>query len=79
MPPPPAGVFDIRRSDRTRSRMLWLCSAPFTPHTWLQRRPFQPARRTFPSLVLELTDKATGTLLSGSVQLPLVPSFAQEA
>lgn len=77
--PQPAGVFDIRRSDRTRSRMLWLCSAPFTPRTWRRPFPFQPWRFTQPTVVLEMTDKVTGALLSGSLQLPLIPSFAEEA
>ncbi|HVO88005.1 MAG TPA: hypothetical protein VMV45_05655, partial [Casimicrobiaceae bacterium] len=79
MQPLPAGTFDIRRSDRTRSRILWLCSTPFAPRTWLRRILFQPPRRIFPTIVLELSDKATGALLSGSLQLPLAPSFADEA
>jgi hypothetical protein len=79
MQPLPAGAFDIRRSDRTRSRLLWLCSAPFVPHAWLQRVLFRPPRRVFPTILLELTDKASGALLSGAMQLPLAPSFAEEA
>jgi hypothetical protein len=79
MQPPAAGTFDIRRSDRTRSRILWLCSAPFVPRSWIQRVLFRPPRRVFPTIVLELTDKATGALLSGSIHLPLAPSFAEEA
>src|SRR5262249_34921289 len=55
MQPRPAGTFDIRRSDRSRSRILWLCSIPFFPHTWLQRVLFRPPRRVFPSIVLEMT------------------------
>jgi hypothetical protein len=79
MPPPPAGTFDIRRSDRTRSRLLWLCSVPFTPHLWLQRRLFQPPKRMFPAIALELVDDVTKATLSGSLWLPLAPSFAEEA
>jgi hypothetical protein len=79
MQPSPAGTFDIRRSDRSRSRMLWLCSIPFFPHAWLQRVLFRPPRRMFPTIVLEMTDKSSGALVSGSVQLPLAPSFAEEA
>jgi hypothetical protein len=80
MQPLPAGTFDIRRSDRSRSRILWLCSIPFVPRTWLQRVFFRPPRRVFPTIVLELTDiPPGGALLSGSVQLPLEPSFAEEA
>jgi hypothetical protein len=80
MQPLPAGTFDIRRSDRSRSRILWLCSIPFVPHAWLQRVFFRPPRRVFPTIVLELTDiPSGGALLSGSVQLPLEPSFAEEA
>jgi hypothetical protein len=79
MQPPVDGAFDIRRSDRSRSRMLWLCSTPFEPRTWRQRRPFQPPRLMRPSLVLELVDDATSASLSGSVLLPLAPSFAEEA
>jgi len=79
MQPPLLGTFDIRRSDRSRSRILWLCSIPFFPHAWLQRVLFRPPRRIFPSIVLEMTDKSSGALISGSVQLPLAPSFAEEA
>ena len=79
MPPPPAGTFDIRRSDRTRSRLLWLCTVPFTPHFWLQRRLFQPPKRMFPTIALELVDDVTKATLSGSLWLPLAPSFAEEA
>jgi len=79
MPPLPAGIFDIRRSDRTRSRLLWLCTVPFTPRAWMQRRLFQPPKRMFPTIALELVDEATKTTLSGSLQLPLAPSFAEEA
>jgi len=79
MQPLPPGTFDIRRSDRSRSRILWLCSTPFVPRTWLRRVLFQPPRRVFPTIVLELADKSSGALLSGSVQLPIAPSFAEEA
>lgn len=79
MQPLPAGVFDTRRSDRTRSRILWLCSAPFTPHTWRSPLPFQPWRMAHPTLALEMVDKVTGALLTGYVQLPLAPSFSEEA
>jgi hypothetical protein len=32
-----------------------------------------------PSIQLELTDKAGGAALTGSVHVPLAPSFAEEA
>lgn len=79
MQPLPAGVFDIRRSDRSRSRVLWLCSTPFTPRAWLRRVMFQPPRRVFPTLALDLTDKGTGAMFSGSLKLLLAPSFVEEA
>jgi hypothetical protein len=79
MQPAPAGTFDIRRSDRSRSRILWVCSVPFFPHAWMHRVLFGPLRRIFPSIVLEMTDKSSGALLSGSIQLPLTPTFAEEA
>jgi len=79
MQPLPAGSFDIRRSDRTRSRILWLCSTPFVPRAWMRRILFGPPRRTLPTIVLELTDKSTNTLRSGAIALPLLPSFAEEA
>lgn len=78
MQPLPASAFDVRRTDRLRSRMLWLCSVPFTPRVWLQPRPFLKPRRMFPSVALTLKDKASGASLVGFVQLPLVPGFAQE-
>ena len=79
MSPLPAGTFDIRRSDRSRSRLLWVCSTPFTPRRWFHRRLFGPLLLKWPSLQLELTDKATNALLVGSLQVPLAPSFAEEA
>ena len=80
MTPPPAGVFDIRRSDRARSRVLWVCGTPFTPRSWLVRKLFQPPRRVLPSLTLTLqADDATKASFSGSLKLPLAPSFAEEA
>jgi len=79
MQPLPAGSFDIRRSDRTRSRILWLCSTPFVPRAWMRRILFGPPRRTLPTIVLELTDKSTNTLRSGAIALPLLPGFAEEA
>jgi hypothetical protein len=79
MSPLPAGTFDIRRSDRSRSRLLWICSTPFTPRRWLQPKLFAPPVWKWPSLQLELVDKVNGALLTGAVQVPLVPSFAGEA
>jgi hypothetical protein len=79
MQPSPLGAFDIRRSDRTRSRILWLCSQPFTPRSWLQRTLFRPPQRVYPTIALDAVDKAAGVALSGSIALPLVPSFAAEA
>jgi hypothetical protein len=79
MSPLPAGTFDIRRSDRLRSRLLWICSTPFAPRRWFQPRLFAPPLVKSPSIQLELTDKAGGALLTGAVHVPLAPSFAEEA
>ena len=79
MSPLPAGTFDIRRSDRSRSRILWISSTPFTPRRWFERKLFAPPVLKFPTIQLELTDKTTGALLTGSVDLPQRPSFAEEA
>jgi len=78
MMPPPLGAFDIRRSDRTRSRSLWLCSKPFMPRSWLQAVLFRPRQRMYPSIALDTLDKASGASLSGSIALPLAPTFAAE-
>ncbi|MGH9311524.1 MAG: hypothetical protein ACRD1U_19250, partial [Vicinamibacterales bacterium] len=79
MSPLPSGTFDIRRSDRSRSRMLWMSSAPFAPQYWLEPNLFAPPLVQSPAIQLELTDKATGALLVGPLLLPLQPSFAEEA
>jgi hypothetical protein len=79
MQPLPAGTFDIRRSDRTRSRILFLCSTPFVPATWRRRLLFGPLVTVHPTIAMDLVDRATGTTLTGSLQLPLEPRFAQEA
>ena len=79
MPPSSPTVFDIRRSDRSRSRMLWLCSVPFMPHVWIRPMPFQKPRRIWPTVAMDLVDVATGAGLTGSVRLPLAPSFVEEA
>jgi hypothetical protein len=79
MPPVPPGIFDIRRTDHTQSRMLWLCSTPFQPQSWVRQLPFARPRRILPSIALELKDVSTGATLTGSVALPLSPSFAEEA
>jgi hypothetical protein len=78
MTPRPAGAFDVRRSDQTRSRILWLCSMPFTPYTSWRRVLFGPRKPVAPVLTLHLVDKATGAALNGSVRLPIAPSFADE-
>jgi hypothetical protein len=78
MTPRPTGVFDVRRSDQTRSRILWLCSAPFTPHSSLRRVLFGPPKPVPPVLTLHLKDSQSGDALHGSVRLPLTPSFANE-
>jgi hypothetical protein len=74
----PAGVFDIRRSDRTQSRYLFICSTPFAPHA-SRGRVGIPTRFILPSIALDLKDVTANTLLTGSLQLSLQPSFAQEA
>jgi hypothetical protein len=78
MTPRADGVFDVRRSDQTRSRILWLCSAPFTPHYSLRRVLFGPPKPVPPALTLHLNDLQSGGALRGSVRLPLTPSFANE-
>jgi hypothetical protein len=61
-----AATFDLRRSDRNRSRVLFLTSAPFAPAG-------SPA-----TVVLEQLDRATGTVLSGALAVPSAPAFAAE-
>jgi hypothetical protein len=78
MRPTPAGVFDIRRSDRTHSRYLFLCSVPFAPHA-SRIGVGIPTRFIQPTIALDLKDVTANTLLTGSVQLSLQPSFAREA
>jgi hypothetical protein len=78
MRPAPAGVFDIRRSDRTHARYLFICSAPFAPHA-SRIGVGIPTRFIQPTIALDLKDVTANTLLTGSVQLSLHPSFAQEA
>jgi hypothetical protein len=77
MEPAPAGALDIRRSDRSRSRVLWLCSTPFTPRARVLPPPAPPAG-LLPTLVLALQDLDAGAAVSGSMLLPLVPAFAKE-
>jgi hypothetical protein len=72
--PSRTGIFDRRRSDRSRSRLLILTSTPFVPRRW--RPPLGPPRR--PTAHLDFVDRLTGTTVTGSLPLPQRPSFAVE-
>lgn len=63
----PAGAvgLDLRCSDRSASRLLFLATEPFLP----------PAGS---AAVLTMTDVATGSALSGAVALPSQPGFGEE-
>jgi hypothetical protein len=49
------------------------------PATWRRRLLFGPLVTVHPTIAMDLVDRATGTTLTGSLQLPLEPRFAQEA
>lgn len=71
--------FDVRLSDRAGHRVLWATSAPFLPRKTRPRagRPLQN-----PQLVLvcrDLPPGAAARTLSGRIDVPLAPSFAEEA
>ena len=74
----PAGfgvAFDIRCRDRSGSRLLFATSAPFAPRLSLPQR-------TLPLLRLQCRDLPIGGVvapLTGSLTVPLQPSFAEEA
>jgi len=76
---PGAGVsFDIMRRDRSGSRILFATSSPFIPQ-WVPGGPFIVL--VPPQLVLEGTDLPYGAppkVISGALQLPIVPSFAEQ-
>jgi hypothetical protein len=57
--------FDSRRSDRTRSRLLFVTGTPLVP-------------AGASSLVLELLDEATGSMLVASLAVPAQPAFVEE-
>ena len=71
--------FDLRLSDRAGHRVLWATSAPFAPRRTRPRagRPLQN-----PQLLLvcrDLPPGGTARTLTGRLEVPLAPSFAQEA
>jgi hypothetical protein len=59
-----ATPIDLRRSDRNRSRLLFLAQQPFVP---------SPGS----TLALTLADKSTGAAVSGAISLPPQPGFAE--
>ena len=70
--------FDVRRRDRSGSRLLFATSAPFTP----VMTPGIFGLMRPPRLQLEALDLPIGKpaqTLVGSLQVPLLPSFAEEA
>ena len=64
-PPQPRSTFELRRSDRNRSRLLFLAPEPFVP----------PPSAT---AVLELLDRRSGATLSGAVAIPRQPRFSED-
>lgn len=70
-----AVAFDIRLRDRSGSRLLFATTTPFTPVRVLPLR-------SLPLLQLQCRDLPIGgaaVALSGSLTVPLQPSFAEEA
>ena len=91
---PPNIHFDVRRRDRSGTRIVLATSTPFQPIRWRvpnPPRPFpfpqphpQPLKFHFPTLTLHAVDRgpsgtpAPGAAISGSISLPLAPDFAVE-
>ena len=76
---PGSAVFNVRLRDRSGSRLLFAASAPFVPR--LTRRGLIFPWVT-PKLRLQCTDLPIGKapkVLQGWLELPLQPSFAEEA
>ena len=74
-----AVAFDVRLRDRSGSRLLFATSTPFTPRRTRRGRifPWVP-----PKLQLRCTDLPIGKpkkSLQGLIEIPLQPSFAEEA
>ena len=91
---PPNIHFDVRRRDRSGTRIVLATSTPFQPIRWRvpnPPRPFpfpqphpQPLKFHFPTLTLHAVDRgpsgtpAPGAAISGSISLPVAPDFAVE-
>jgi hypothetical protein len=74
-----AVAFNIRRRDRSGSRLLFATSKPFRP-VLTSAGVF--GLRRLPMLQLEAVDMPIGKppqSLAGLLQVPLAPSFAEEA
>ncbi len=77
-------IFDVRRRDRSGSRLIYLTSAPFAVVTGERIRitPNSPSlfRKITPQLVLKA--KATldkvSTIISGSLVIPPAPGFSED-
>jgi hypothetical protein len=91
---PPNIHFDIRRRDRSGSRIILATSTPFKPLSWRvpnPPRPFpfplprpRPFKLNFPTLTLHAVDRgpsgtpAPGVAIAGTISLPIAPDFAVE-
>jgi hypothetical protein len=76
---PGSALFDVRLRDRSASRLLFATSTAFVPHR-TRRVPGLPS--VSPRLRLTCTDRPVGQpaqTLQGWLELPLQPSFAEEA
>jgi hypothetical protein len=74
--------FDIRRRDRSGSRLIYLTATPFTVVTREFIRGHRPRGAHFvtfkPMLTLAFNDLQTNAAVTGIIALPVLPTFVEE-